>query len=205
MDFKKHLEVAWNLTLKHIVPLVLMTLVMLALSAITFGILAPVLMAGYVHAIVQMLRDGREPAIGDIFSRMNLFLPMLLFSIVVGLASIIGFLMLVLPGLIVIIAVTFGCLYMLPLMTEENMGLIDAVKTSWQMVTGDKIADHIVVVILVVGLSFIGTSVVVGTLFTQPFATIFVMSVYLERMEQTSRTMTAPPSPPPGTDTDLQG
>lgn len=197
MDFKKHLEAAWNLMLKHIVPLVLMTLVMLVLSGITFGILAPVLMAGYVHAIVQLLRTGREPAIGDLFSQMRLFLPLLLFSIVVVIVTMIGFMMLFLPGLIVIIAVTFGCLYMLPLMTEENMGLMDAVKTSWQMVTGDKLADHVVVVILFVGLSTIGGAVFIGTLFTQPFATIFVLSVYLERMAQTGRTMTPPPSPPP--------
>lgn len=196
MNFKKHLENAWNLMLQHIVPLVLMTLVMLALSAITFGILAPVLMAGYVHAIVQMLRNGREPVINDLFSQMRLFLPLLLFTIAAAVVTIVGFLMLFLPGVIIVIAITFSCLYMLPLMTEENLGLVDAIKTSWHMVTGDKIADHVVVVILFVALSTIGGAVFIGSLFTQPFATIFLMSVYLERKERTSGTSAAPPPPP---------
>jgi hypothetical protein len=196
MNFKKHFETAWNLVLQQIVPLILMTLVMLVLSGITFGILAPVLMAGYVHAIVQMLRTGRAPGVNDLFSQMRLFLPLLLFSIVVVIVTVIGFSMLFLPGIIVLIFVTFGCLYMLPLMTEENMGLTDAVKKSWQMVTGDKIADHVVVVILFVALSTIGGAVFIGSLFTQPFATIFLMSIYLERMEQIGGTPTAPPPQP---------
>jgi hypothetical protein len=58
MDFKKHLLRAWELTLKFIVPLVLMTLVMLVVSFLTLGILAPVTMAGYMvflHAELPIL------------------------------------------------------------------------------------------------------------------------------------------------------
>lgn len=196
MDFKKHLETAWNLMLEHIVPLILMTLVMFALSFITLGILAPVLMAGYVNAVVLMLRNGREPGINDLFSQMGLFLPLLIFSIVVFIAVMVGFTLLFLPGLAVIIAVTFGCLYMLPLMTDEKMGLVDALKTSWQMALNDKIADHVVVVILFIGLTTIGSSVFIGTLFTQPFATIFISSVFLERRSAMGQHPTAPPTPP---------
>jgi hypothetical protein len=196
MDFKKHLETAWNLMLEHIVPLILMTLVMFVLSFITLGILAPVLMAGYVNAIVMMVRNGREPVINDLFSQMGLFIPLLVFSVVVAIAVAVGFTLLVLPGLAVIIAVTFGCLYVLPLMTDEKMGLVDALKTSWQMAMQDKVADHVVVVILFVGLTAIGSSVFIGTLFTQPFATIFVISVYLERKTATGQRSATPPTPP---------
>jgi hypothetical protein len=198
MDFKKHLETAWNLLLKHIVPLVLMTLVMFVLGGVTLGILAPVMMAGYFHAIILMLRTGREPTVGDLFSQMHLFLPLLVFGIVVGVVAMIGFSLLFLPGLAVIVAVAFGCLYMLPLMTENNMGLIDAIKASWQMAMQDSVADHVVVVILFVGLTSIGSSLVfIGSLFTQPFASIFILSVFLERAGALNHAATAPP-PPPG-------
>ncbi len=202
MDFKKHLEVAWNLTLGHIASLILMTLVMIVASFFTLGILAPVMMAGYMHAIVLMMRDGREPRIQDLFSQMKLFLPLLLFSIAVLIVTMIGFFMLVLPGILVLVAVTFGCLYMLPLMTDKQMGLLDAVKASWQMAVKDTVADHLVVVILFVGLMAIGGSVFIGTLFTQPFASVFVISVYLEKTAANTGAGSEAPPPPPEIDAD---
>ena len=38
MDFRKHLETAWSLTLANLVPLIFMTLVMFAVSVLTLGI-----------------------------------------------------------------------------------------------------------------------------------------------------------------------
>lgn len=197
MDFKKHLENAWNLTLKSLAALILMTLVMLAISLITAGILGPVMMAGYMQAIIRMVRDGREPRIQDLFSQMGLFLPLLAFSVVVFIALLVGFSMLVLPSLVIALAVTFACIYMLPLMTDKQMGLLDALKTSWQMAVQENVADHVVVVILFIGLMAIGSSVFFGILFTQPFATVFVISVYLERIGSGAfaSSKTPPPSP----------
>ena len=199
MDFKKHLETAWNMTLKHIVMLILMTVVSLAVSFFTLGILGPVVMAGFIQSIVQMMRDGREPRIEDLFSQMRLFLPLLGFSVVVCIAMFVGFLLFVLPGLAIALAVTFGCLYVLPLMSDRGLGLIDAVKASWRMAMKDSIADHIVVVILFVGLMAVGSSVFIGILFTQPFATVFLVSVYLERVATAQPAPAQTPPPPPGT------
>jgi hypothetical protein len=197
MDFKKHLETAWKLSLKYIVPLILMTLVLVVVSCLTLGILAPVMMAGYLQAILLMVRTGREPGIQDLFSQMKLFLPLLGFSVVVVIATMIGFMLLVLPGLIITIAVAFGCLYMLPLMTDKQLGLVDAVKTSWQMATKGNVADHIVVLILFIGLTAVGNLVFIGFLFTQPFAAVFLMSVFEERWAETaSATVSSPPPPP---------
>jgi hypothetical protein len=191
MDFKTHLETSWNLTLKYLAPLILMTLALLAAGFLTLGILAPVVSAGYIQSIIMMMRDSREPRAQDIFSQMKLFLPLLGFSIVVLIVMMIGFSMLVLPGLVVVLAVTFGCLYMIPLMTDQKMRLMDALKTSWQMATQPNIADHIVVVILFNGLIAIGGSVFIGMLFTVPFATVFLVSVYLERIGADQKDVTA--------------
>jgi hypothetical protein len=200
MDFKKHLEKAWDITLKNLVMLILMTLVMMVVSIVTLGILAPVIMAGYLQAIIQLIRSGREPRMEDLFSQMRLFLPLLAFSVIVIIVILIGFAMIVLPGFLVVLAVAFGCLYMLPLMTDKQMGLIDALKTSWQMAVKKSIADHIVVVILFFGLMAIGSSVFIGTLFTQPFASVFLISIYLERVENVTDPATTPPPPPPEID-----
>lgn len=193
MDFKRHLENAWNSTLKHLTSLILLTLVMFVVSAATLGILAPVMMAGYCQAILTMMRNGREPVISDLFSHFQLFLPLLAFSVLVTIAILIGFTLLVLPGIAMACLLLFSCLYMLPLMTDQKLGLLDAIKNSWDMAVKENLPDHMVVVILIIGLTAIGSSIFVGTLFTQPFTTLFVMSIYLEKMEQRGM----PPSPAP--------
>ncbi len=181
MDFKKHLETAWNLTLKFLAPLVFMTLVMFILWILTLGILAPVTMAGYMQSILLMVRDGREPKIQDLFSQMKLFLPLLGFGIVVFIITMIGFILLVLPGIIISLAVSFVCLYMLPLMTDKKLGLIEAIKESFSMTTHDVLIDQLLVFILFMGISAVGSAVFIGVLFTQPLATIFLLSVYEEK------------------------
>lgn len=182
MDFKSHLENAWHLCLRNIAPLILMTLVMTLLSIFTFGLLAPVLFAGYVYTLLRLIREGREPKIQELFSHLRLFFPLLVLSLLIFLAVFVGFKLFFLPGIAVVCVVTFGWIYVLPLMVDKNMGVIEAIKTSWQMAIQGNIADHIVVVILFIGLISIGSSVFIGTLFTQPFATILVLLAYLERI-----------------------
>jgi hypothetical protein len=194
MDFKYHLENAWKMTLQYIAPLIFMTLAMIAISIITLGILAPVTMAGYMHSILLLVRERREPKVKDIFSQMRLFLPLLCFSIVVFIITMIGLMLLFLPGVMFLLAVSFCCIYMLPLMTDRNLGLIDAVKHSYLMVTKESIVDHIVVFILFIGISAIGSSLFIASLFTQPLATIFLLSVY-ETLGKTKPQ--TPPGPPP--------
>jgi uncharacterized membrane protein len=200
MDFKKHLEIAWNTTLEHIVMLIFMTLVMLVVSFFTLGILAPVVMAGFTQAVIELMRNGTEPRIDDLFSQMKLFLPLLGFSFIVFLATLVGLFLFVLPGFGVVLVVTFGCLYMIPLMTDQKMGLIEAIKSSWAAAIGDSVADHIVVVILYIGLIATGSSIFIGTLLTLPFATVFLISVYFEKISSTP-TADAPALHPNNNDT----
>lgn len=191
MDFKRHIEIAWNLTLGNIVSMILLTLVFVGISALTLGILAPVTLAGYTQSLLRLIREGREPKMQDLFSHMKLFLPLLLFGIVVFVASSIGFMLLFLPGLIIVVGVTFCCIYMLPLMTDRDMGIVDAVKESYAMSMRGPIVDHIVVVIIYMAITTIGGSVFIGVLFTQPLATLFLLSTYEEKLG------VAPPAAPP--------
>ena len=117
---------------------------------------------------------------------MRLFLPLFGFGILVFIAVIIGFMVFVIPGFLVIIAVSFCCLYMLPLMTDKQLGLVEAIKKSYAMAVRDNISEHIVVAILFLAISGIGGSFFIGFLFTQPLATIFLLSVYGEKAGSTS-------------------
>lgn len=181
MDFKAHLEKAWRLTLKYIAPLIIMTLVMIAVCFFTLGILAPVAMAGYMQSILLMIRDEREPKVQDVFSHMRLFFPLLLFGIVVFITALIGFSLLIIPGIAVVLAVAYCCLYMLILMTDKELGIVDAVKESYSMTTKGNWIDNLAVFIIFIGIIALGSTTFIGALFTQPFATIFLISVYLEK------------------------
>jgi hypothetical protein len=193
MDFKRHIETAWNLTLGNVVSLILTTLVMVAVSSLTLGILAPVTMAGYTQSLLQLIRSGREPKVQDLFSHMNLFLPLLGFGLAVFIATSIGFMLLFLPGIIIVLAVTFCCIYMLPLMTDKNMGIVDALKESYAMGRRGELVDHVVVVIIFMAITMIGGTVFIGVLFTQPLATLFLLSTYEEKLA-----VTPPPAPTQG-------
>jgi hypothetical protein len=181
MDFKWHIETAWKLTISNIIPLILMTLVMTVVSGFSLGIFGPVTMAGYIQSILLMVREGREPKIQDVFSQMRLFVPLLGFGLVAFIAIMIGFMLLFLPGLLMAVAITFCCIYMMPLMTDKGLGVVDAVKESYRMAVKGQILDHVVVVVLYMGIIAIGGSIFIGFLFTCPLATVFLVSAYKEK------------------------
>lgn len=184
MDFKEQLEKTWKVFTEFLPAMLISTLGLIGVSIISLGILAPVATAGYMQSLLLAVREKRKPEIKDLFSQMRLFLPLLGFSIVVGIALMVGFAMLVLPGIIMVLALAFFCLYMLPLMTDREMGLIEAVKESSRMAMEEPIAEHFVVVALYIGISAVGQSFILGTLFTQPFATLFILSVYVLKTEE---------------------
>ena len=181
MDFKSHIMRAWELMLQNIVVLLIMTLVLFCIGAVTLGILAPVLTAGYMQSILSLVRTGREPRIQDLFSQMGLFFPLLAFGLACVVLAGIGFSLFMIPGIVLTLGIGFCCIYMMPLMTDRGLGLFDAVKESYQMAIGGNVAEHVVVVILFMGVVALGGSTLIGTLFTQPLATLFLMSVYEEK------------------------
>jgi uncharacterized membrane protein len=147
-------------------------------SVVSFGILTPVLLAGYTNAILDMVRIGREPAPRDLFSHLRLFFPLLLFTLVLVVVVTIGFFLLVLPGLVIIFAATFYLIYMVPLMVDKNRGLMDAFKESISLVRHTRFFDHLVLVVLYLMVQSLGGSTLLGTVITIPISTIFLMIAY---------------------------
>jgi ABC-type multidrug transport system permease subunit len=196
MDFKNHIETAWQSTLKFLGPLILLTLAQLLVSTFSLGILAPVTLAGYMRSLLLALRHGREPELKDLFSETRLFLPLIGFGLLVMIALTIGFTIFILPGIVMTICLVFGTLYMVPLMTDQRLGLIDALKGSWEMATQEPWTDQIIITVLYLALVSLGGTVVVAILFTQPLATLLVLSVYEARLQKRRGLSTTPPVPP---------
>jgi len=167
MDFKDLIVRSWQNTLNHIGPILLITFVQLVLIIITLGILAPVTTAGYVHALMQVVNNDRKPEVGDLFSQMRLFFPLLVFSILVAAVAFIGFTLLILPGFAVIAFISFAAFYLLPFMVDQKLGLFDALKESWQAAVQAPVTDHIIVVIIYVAIMSLGSSLWFAFLITQ--------------------------------------
>lgn len=182
MELKNHLEIGWNSFLKFIGPALLVTFVHLVVVVFSLGILAPVTSAGYFHTLLRAQREGRAPEVMDLFSHMSLFLPLLLFGFMAFCAIGLGLMLLVLPGFAVMLLLVFGCLYLLPLMTDKKMGLFEALQSSWEMATAQPIMDHAVIAVVYVALISIGGSMPFVILFAQPLATFIVVSFYQERL-----------------------
>lgn len=193
MDFKKHFERAWQVLMEHFAPVLVNTLVMIAVSIISLGFLAPVVSAGYMQSLLLALRKNRRPDVKDLFAHMDLFFPLLGFTILFALCVMLGMILLVLPGIAVLLAGTFFFVYLLPLMTDQRLGLLDALKVSSRMALEEPISEHVAVVAVLIILDSLGSSIGVGTLLTHPYACLFILSVYEEKRR---RQLTGPGRPP---------
>ena len=200
MDFKKHLEIGWQSTLKFIGPVILLTFLQVLVTVVSLGIMAPVTTAGYMKSLLLAAREGRVPEVKDLFSEMSLFLPLLGFAFVIIVVIGIGFMFLVLPGFILMLLFLFASLYMLPLMVDRRLGVIDALKASWEMATRNPIADQAIITIIYIAILSIGGSIPFAILVAQPLATFIILSVYQERLGTSSgmdKAQNTPPPPPP--------
>ena len=101
MDFKKHFERAWQALIDNFAPVLVNTLVMIVVSVVSLGFLAPVLSAGYMQSLLLVLREDRKPDVKDLFAHMDLFFPLLGFTILFVIAVCIGMILLILPGIAV--------------------------------------------------------------------------------------------------------
>ena len=151
---------------------------------VSFGILAPVTLAGYTQSLLLMMRQGRDPQIKDLFSMMSLFLPLFIFALLTAALAAAGYLLFVTPGIVFTLIVTFVFLFVIPLMTDRKLTLRDAMKQSWALARLGSLKDHFVVVVIYLGILAIGGSTFIGALFTQPVATVFMLSVYVEKSSQ---------------------
>ncbi len=183
MDLMKHLTKGWNATLKYLGPALLLTFAQLLVTLLSLGILGPVTFAGYYQSLLRSIRDGRTPEVKDLFSEMSLFLPLFGFSLLVFIVASLGIMLFILPGVGVIGFTFFSCLYLIPLMTDRRLGLIEAVKCSWRMALQEPMSDHVIILIVYVVILSIGSSLPFVILVAQPLATFILLSVYEERLE----------------------
>lgn len=93
------------------------------------------LYTGFVVELVRDVRDGRrDEGVGDLFAAaMPFILPLIGFGILFGIGVTIGFVLLIVPGLILLTFWSVGA----PAIVIEGISPIDAFGRSWRLVRGE--------------------------------------------------------------------
>jgi len=109
--------------------------IFLILAGIIVGLIGQVLYTGYVVKLVQDARDGRlDQGMGDLFEAAAPYVGTLILNgILYGIAVAIGFVLFIVPGLILI---TIWAV-VAPSIVVENQGVIDAFGRSRELVRGN--------------------------------------------------------------------
>ncbi|MGH2961945.1 MAG: hypothetical protein ACRDL3_07110, partial [Solirubrobacterales bacterium] len=136
--------------------------VVLGLIAAIIRLAGQALYTGFVVKLVQDTRDGRrDQSVGDLFSAAApAILSLIVFGILFGIAVGIGFLLLIVPGLILLTIWSVGA----PAIVAEGAGPIEAFGRSRELVRGEgwSVFGTLVVVLLIV----IAIGVILGIIAT---------------------------------------
>jgi hypothetical protein len=136
-------------------------------GGVILGILAGIiqlvgyaLFIGFVVRLVQDVRDGRrDHTVGDLFSAAApAIVSLIIFSILFGIGVGIGFVLLIIPGLILLTFWSVGA----PAIVVEDAGPLEAFGRSWRLVRGD--AWSVFATLVVVWLIVIAIQAVLGAI-----------------------------------------
>ena len=171
------------------------------------------LYAGFVVKLVSDVRDGRrDQTVGDLFSSAAPAIGALIgFAILFGIGVGIGFVLLIIPGLILLTLWSVGA----PAIVVERVGPIEAFGRSWNLVRGEAwsvFATLVVIALIVIAigivLGIIATPIgdgailaasIISNILTAPIFAIAVSVIFFDLGggEATTAAPAAPAEPPP--------
>lgn len=174
MDFGKLLKDCWDLFLKEIVNLVLFGLVGIVLCLTV--VLIPTVVGGWARGFVGYVRDGKRPDFNLLWD-FGGYLQILLLVLVQGLLVSLGFMLLVVPGVIL----SVWWLYAVFFLVDRDMGFWEAMSASREAVSRAGFFNHFVVFLILCVLNALGGVLSgLGTLVTLPFTLVLLGRAYVD-------------------------
>ncbi len=130
-------------------------------------------MAGFARMLLTVA-DGGVPKIEDVFSEGQSYFRMLAALFLTGIAAMVGFMRLVIPG----IYSSMRMMFVYPLVIDQGLGAVEAIQKSWSMTATDTV--HLLKLwFAIVGVIFLGLlAFVVGVLLAAPVAMLLLTLVY---------------------------
>lgn len=148
------------------------------------GLLIGSFIAGGVVNFGLKVARGQQVAFGDVFSGGKYFGSMLIAGFCVQVVSVIGFMLCIVPGVIVSLGL---CMYGF-LIVDQGVGGIDALKRSWELTNGHKmnlfIFGLLAVGVVIAGVLACGIGVLLGS---YPVLVVGASYVYLRLKGETPR------------------
>lgn len=140
---------------------------------------------------IQHVKTGRAE-IGEMFNIGDVFLPLILASILVGLITVVGFIACIIPGIIA----ALGLAMVTPLVVDQKIGATDAISRSWAAMKGNLLSFFVLG--LVLGIINLGGLLAcgVGLLVTASLSQIAIALVYKDLFLGGNLTTNQPPMPP---------
>lgn len=181
----RYLAAGWRLLADDPVPWIVLSIIYFAILAVlsttalgTMVALGP-LEAGLYAVILKRLRDGHVD-IGEFARGFHLFVPSFLIGVIVGAFAIVGFTLLILPGIVVLALYLFA----FPFLLDTREDFWNAMELSRKGV-GNRWFEWSVFVAVQLLLNFVGVLFCgVGVLVTLPWTKIATAIAYEEHFGQ---------------------
>lgn len=185
--------------------------IVLGLIAAAVRLAGHALFTGFVVRLVQDVRDGRrDDTVGDLFSAAApSILALIAFGILFAIGVTIGFVLLIVPGLILITFWSLGA----PAIVVERAGIFEAFGRSWRLVRGNAWSVFatlllVLLIVIVIGivLGVIATPIgdgatvvaaILSSILTAPIFSLAVSVLYFELSEGEASPQSSPAAPPP--------
>ena len=144
MNFQAYLEDTYRIIKEEPLILILGGLVVQLLTIFSLGLLSGPLVGGYMLLVILYFRENQKPSFNDIFAGLQQFARLFPYFLVL-LLIFFGFLMLILPGMLL----ATWWLYVLPLMVDRNMPFTDAMRLSMNTVNEKGFLMHLIFMLLI--------------------------------------------------------
>ncbi len=159
MDIKAVVDEFVEVVKKDAVTILICSLIAIVVTGITFGILHGVAFTG-LGLIFLKLKKDEKPDYKDVFAYIKKFLNLFILTLITGILTAIGLILLIIPGLIILTLFIYSPFYL----AYEEKGIIESMKLSYKTVINNNLLIHSLLIIILVainaavaGMGFIGT------------------------------------------------
>ena len=143
------------------------TILQIVLTAIGYPIIAGIIMVGVRQSVDAPVEFGQ------VFGYMNRIVPLAILGIVVSILTTIGYLLLVLPGIYLSIALMLA----IPLCVDKDMGLVESLTTSIKLVNKEFLNVFLLVLAIVV-ISIASFITIIGWIWGIPLTMMIYAIIY---------------------------
>jgi len=173
MEIETLLKDSWEIFQKNMVAYIVGALITI------FGSIIVITSAPLAYGLTYMAAKGARGEtveIADVFAgfKPDKFIQSWILFLIIMIPIFIGFLLLVIPGMIIGIVFSVIFLYALPLMVIKDLGAVDALKESLEIAKAN-LQDTVILVVIVMILNAIGSAIWIGTILTMPFSMLLLV------------------------------